>query len=203
MWQGRCCYATSCSLSYIVFYLPTDYIQDVRAQYRKTAGDTLNNILDDLSAIQQRFIKTQLLHPKVVTTCEYICAWLPSSSILTLEDKVLVLLFRGTREVYSSFVNQLKQRKDLKLAILDGNSQSFSVINNAHVIVADIACIAKHFPWSRFTSVIAYENKSEWLKKVLSEKADNIKHFFCLKGVVTSFSQIQDECKDKGNFAFS
>ena len=185
-------------------YSHTDYIKDVRVQYRKTVGDTLDNILDDLSAIQQRFIKTQLFHPKVVTTCEYIRTWLPSSSILTLEDKVLVLLFRGTREVYSSLVNQLKQRKDLKLAILDGNSQPFSVINTAHVVVADIARIAKNFPWSRFTSVIAYENKSEWLRKVLSEKVDSINHFVCLKGVVpASSSHKQDECKDKGNFAFS
>lgn len=159
--------------------------------------------MDDLFRTEQRLSNTEIVHPKAATICDYILSWLPQPSILSLRNKILVIVFRGNPEMYSSLLNQLQLVKGLKTAILHGNSQFLSAIDSAHVVITDLVSITENFPWSRFTSVIAYENKIEWLRSILTGKALKLNHALCLKGVVSLFPHEQDEYKEEGTFLLS
>ena len=102
------------------------------------------------------------------------------------------MIFRGFENVSTSLISQLQQLKGLKVTAIERRTQTFPLINNAHVVICDPANIPENFPWSSFASFIAYEDKIEYLSKVLFGKSVQGNNFICLKGVSSGDQQELD-----------
>jgi hypothetical protein len=162
-------------------------------QYNKELDGALDQIKDYLMKTEQSLNNAKTSHPKVVATYNYVRTWQPQPSSLTLDNKILVMIFRGFQDVSTSLASQLQQLKGLKIMTIERKSQIYPLISNAHVVICDPANIPDNFPWSSFASIIAYEDKIEWLNKVLFGKSLKENNFICLKGVSSGEQHCQQE----------
>ena len=158
-------------------------------QYNKELDGFLNRIKDNLMIAEQSLKNAKTSHPKVVATYNYVRTWQSQPSSLSLDNKILVMIFRGFQDISTSLLSQLQKIKGLKITIIERKSQTSPLINNAHVVICDPANIPDNFPWSSFASFIAYEDKIEWLSSVLAGKSVKANNFICLKGVTTEDQQ--------------
>lgn len=95
-------------------------------------------------------------------------------------------------------MKQLQKLQGLKITTMERRSQTFPVINHVHVIICDSANIPDNFPWSSFVSFILYEDKLEWLNKMLLGKLIKVDKIICFKGVLSRSKQERKECNNEG-----
>ena len=176
------------------------------SQYNKDLEGALDRIKDNLIKIEQGLNNTKSSHPKVVATYNYVRKWQPQPSPPSLDSKILVMIFRGFHHVSTSITSQLQQHKGLKVTVIERRTQT-SLINNAHVVICDPANIPDNLAWSSFASFIAYEDKIEYLNKVLFGKSVKVNNFICFKGASTGHQQKLEthkiESKPMKNFCSS
>lgn len=119
-----------------------------------------------------------------------------------MDDKTLVMIFRGYHDVSTSIKRQLQKLKGLEVTAIESENQTQPSFSKAHVVISDPSQIPANFPWSSFTSVIAYEDKIEWLSKILMGRSLALNHFICLKSVTREdrFQDITDSCIMESKF---
>ena len=166
-----------------------DYFKIMCAQYNNDLDGALDRIKDNLTKIEQSLNNTKTSHPKIVATDNYVRKWQPQPSPLSLNNKILVVIFRGFHDVSTSIISQLQQHKGLKVTAIERRTQTFPLISNAHVVICDPANIPDNFPWSSFASFIAYEDKIEYMSKVLFGKSVKVNNFICFKGASSEDQQ--------------
>lgn len=171
-----------------------DYIKTMSTQYNEDLGGSLDQIKDYLVKAERSLINTRTFHPKVAATYKYVRTWQLQPPSIVFGGKILVMVFRGFQDISKSLMSHLQLIKGLRTIIIERESSLFPLLNDAHVVICDPTNIPDNFPWSLFTLFISYEDKTEWLSKVLFGKPMKAKRFVYLKCISSQDQQNVSEC---------
>ena len=163
-------------------------------QYNKDLDGALDEMKDYLVKAERSLTNARTFHPKVAATYKCVRTWQPQPSSLVSGGKILVMVFRGFQEVSKSLMSQFQQFKGHRTTTIERKSSLFPLLNDAHVVICDPANIPDNFPWSAFVLFISYEDKIEWLSKILFGKPIKAKKFIHLKGISSQGEQNISEC---------
>lgn len=153
--------------------------------YKKELNGFLDEIMANLMIIDESLKNAKKYHPKVVATYNYIVSWQPNPSSLTLDEKILIILFRGFHHLSTIIVRSLEDIKGLKIATIT-KSNSQVMVNDAHVFICDPTDVPYHFSWSSFKWFITFtQNKTKELENLLQGVHLKGKKIICFRGVTS------------------